>query len=244
MNRSFANHLSHTQSRCGSDKTTQPEGKNIPVNFSCRGRRPSVKLKQQNCSHVRDKKETVGLTELQPVILDQFTDSATRQKPKAETDKTDAQSEYDSKGDTQSPIQFPTIDSIPSQGPREELQKTATHTDDGSKGDSVSRSPNTQQRNSITLTSLNTKNATTNINFLKSLSNHTGILLLQEHWLYNYQSGSLFDVFGGGYHIKCVDDDNPIPPSQHSRKVMLLLPYFGIPQWTRVLRKLETVGTE
>ena len=62
--------LTGTLSLNTNKQTIQPEGKNIPVHFSYSGRRPSVKLKQQNCSHVRGKKETVSLTETQPIILD------------------------------------------------------------------------------------------------------------------------------------------------------------------------------
>ena len=66
--------------------------------------------------------------------------------------------------------------------------------------------------------SFNCKNLATSALLIEKLMADVDILLLQEHWLFNYQLNSLMEISdtvkGAG---KAVDDDNPIPPVQKPR---------------------------
>ena len=58
----------------------------------------------------------------------------------------------------------------------------------------------------------------TNLNYLTSLSKSHSILIVQEHWLYAFESSIVQQIYNNSnYHIKCVDDLDPIPPIQPPR---------------------------
>ena len=71
---------------------------------------------------------------------------------------------------------------------------------------------------SLSIATLNTKNVKTNLNYLTSLSKSRSILIVQEHWLYAFESSIVQQIYNNrNYHIKCVDDLDPIPPIQPTR---------------------------
>ena len=54
--------------------------------------------------------------------------------------------------------------------------------------------------------------------YLQSLAKTHPIILLQEHWLYAFETTLAQQVYGNSnYHIKCVDDIDPLPPTQPPR---------------------------
>ena len=58
----------------------------------------------------------------------------------------------------------------------------------------------------------------TNMTYLQSLAKTHPIILLQEHWLYAFETTLAQQVYGNSnYHIKCVDDIDPLPPTQPPR---------------------------
>ena len=62
------------------------------------------------------------------------------------------------------------------------------------------------------------KNIKTNLNFVCSLTSKSKIILLQEHLLYGFETSLLQQIFGNSnFHVKCVDDADPIPPVQPPR---------------------------
>ena len=62
------------------------------------------------------------------------------------------------------------------------------------------------------------KNFKTNQNFVKELSNTHKIILLQEHWLYGFETAILEKIYDNSdYLVKCVDDADPILPVQPPR---------------------------
>ena len=70
----------------------------------------------------------------------------------------------------------------------------------------------------ISLVTLNVKNMKTNMTYLQSLAKTHPIILLQEHWLYAFETTLAQQVYGNSnYHIKCVDDIDPLPPTQAPR---------------------------
>ena len=70
----------------------------------------------------------------------------------------------------------------------------------------------------LNIASLNVTNISTNLNFVKHLSSVYAILFLQETWLYNYQKKILFEVYNNTEFVAgCVDDNDPVGPSLHSR---------------------------
>ena len=76
----------------------------------------------------------------------------------------------------------------------------------------------TQPKHSFSIASLNVKNFKTNQNFIKDLSSSHKILVLQEHWLYGFETAILGKIYDhSNYHVKCVDDANPILPVQPSK---------------------------
>ncbi|MEW8547288.1 MAG: reverse transcriptase family protein, partial [Candidatus Thiodiazotropha sp.] len=71
---------------------------------------------------------------------------------------------------------------------------------------------------SLSLVTLNVKNMKTNIMYLQSLAKAHSVILVQEHWLYAFESALAQQVFeNSNYHIKCVDDLDPLPPTQPPR---------------------------
>ena len=70
----------------------------------------------------------------------------------------------------------------------------------------------------FSLVTLNVKNMKTNMGYLQCLANIHPIILVQEHWLYGFESVIAKQVFdNSNYHIKCVDDLDPFPPIQPPR---------------------------
>ena len=73
-------------------------------------------------------------------------------------------------------------------------------------------------QSSLSIASLNVKNLKTNLNFVVSLSKSHNIIILQEHWLYGFESSLAQQIYNNSnFHIKCVDDLDPIPPVQPPR---------------------------
>ena len=63
-------------------------------------------------------------------------------------------------------------------------------------------------QSSLSIASLNVKN----------LSKSHNIIILQEHWLYGFESSLAQQIYNNSnFHIKCVDDLDPIPPVQPPR---------------------------
>ena len=73
-------------------------------------------------------------------------------------------------------------------------------------------------QSSLSIASLNVKNLKINLNFVVSLSKSHNIIILQEHWLYGFESSLAQQIYNNSnFHIKCVDDLDPIPPVQPPR---------------------------
>ncbi|KAK3087817.1 hypothetical protein FSP39_011014 [Pinctada imbricata] len=71
---------------------------------------------------------------------------------------------------------------------------------------------------SLNICAFNCKNIMTSILAIEEIMKHTDILLIQEHWLFNYQLPVLNDLASQIRGIgKAVDDDNPISPIQKPR---------------------------
>ena len=65
----------------------------------------------------------------------------------------------------------------------------------------------------FSLVTLNVKNMKTNMGYLKCLAKTHPIILVQEHWLYGFETVIAQQVFdNSNYHIKCVDDLDPSLP--------------------------------
>ena len=76
----------------------------------------------------------------------------------------------------------------------------------------------TTPKHTLSIASLKVKNFKTNLNFVKELSNTHKILLLQEHWLYGFETAILEKIYDNcDYLVKCVDDADPILPVQPPR---------------------------
>ena len=70
----------------------------------------------------------------------------------------------------------------------------------------------------LSLVSLNVKNIKTNLNFVYHLASKYKIILLQEHWLYGFETSLLQQVFNNSnFHVKCVDDKDPLSPVKPPR---------------------------
>jgi hypothetical protein len=70
----------------------------------------------------------------------------------------------------------------------------------------------------VRIGTLNVENFESNTAYVSQVSQLCDILCIQEHWLYNFQSGfmqeSVEDVMVA---VKCVDDDDNISPLQRPR---------------------------
>ena len=76
----------------------------------------------------------------------------------------------------------------------------------------------TTPKHTLSIASLKVKNFKTNLNFVEELSNTHKILLLQEHWLYGFETAILEKIYDNcDYLVKCVDDADPILPVQPPR---------------------------
>ena len=63
------------------------------------------------------------------------------------------------------------------------------------------------------IATLNVENIKTNIEYVHHLLKRVDILCVQEHWLYNFEEPLLKQLIPHVcYHLKCVDDDDPISP--------------------------------
>jgi exonuclease III len=71
---------------------------------------------------------------------------------------------------------------------------------------------------SLHVGTLNVENFYTNIEYIKQMLHRCDILCIQEHWLYNFQSADIqLELDDVCVAIKCVDDNDPIPPLQRPR---------------------------
>ena len=76
----------------------------------------------------------------------------------------------------------------------------------------------TGQGDTLGIISLNVKNLTTNLNFVKDLSKRFPIIFLQETWFYRYEANMLAEVFDNTEFVcGCSDDDVPVAPSLQMR---------------------------
>ena len=70
---------------------------------------------------------------------------------------------------------------------------------------------------SLTIATINIENVKTNVLYLEHLMENTDILLVQEHWLANFESSMLTSSKHHKFTIKCYDDNNPLPPTHRPR---------------------------
>ena len=68
------------------------------------------------------------------------------------------------------------------------------------------------------MVTLNVKNMKTNMAYLTCLAKTHTIILVQEHRLYGFETTIAQQVFdNSNYHVKCVDNLDPLPPIQPPR---------------------------
>ena len=107
--------------------------------------------------------------------------------------------------------------------PASEASRATVNPDrDGNSGGGGARSRGGYRAGSpngpISLVILNVKNMKTNMTYLQILAKTHPIILLQEHWLYAFETTLAQQVYGNSnYHIKCVDNIDPLPPTQPPR---------------------------
>ena len=82
----------------------------------------------------------------------------------------------------------------------------------------INKEGNLQELSKLRIVTFNCKNLRNGSECIADMLKDADLCCLQEHWLYNFEQNTLYDIIHNvEWSCKSVDDDNPIPPTQRPR---------------------------